>query len=73
MEDDTNTEHPEGVVEINVASRNTGLDFIAPQVTFKERTLAQLFKEILDSSKCPVSNGKSDGKHMDLFGQPERT
>jgi hypothetical protein len=73
VEDNTDTEHPEGAAEIDVASRNAGLDFIAPQVAFKERTLAQLFKEILDSSERPVFSGKSDGKYVDILGRAERT
>ena len=73
VEDVTYTEHPEGVAEIDVASRNTGLDFIAPQVAFKERMLVQLFKEIMNSSERPVFSRKSDGKYVDLLGQPGRT
>ena len=73
MEDDTYTEHPKGVAEIDVASRNTRLDFIAPKVPFKEGTLAQLFKEVLNSSEGPVFSGKSDGKYVNMLGRPERT
>jgi hypothetical protein len=57
VENNTDTELLEGVAEIDVASRNTGLDFIAPHVAFKERTLAQLVKEIPDSSEGPVFSG----------------
>jgi hypothetical protein len=57
VEDDTYAEHPEGVVEGGVARRNTGEDFIAPQVAFKERTLAQLVEEMVDFSERPVWSG----------------
>jgi hypothetical protein len=40
VEDDTYAEHPEGVAEIGVASRNTGFYFIASQVALKERALS---------------------------------
>ena len=67
MEDDTYTEHPKGVAEIDVASRNIRLDFIAPKIAFKERTLSKLFKEIPNSSERPVFSGKSDGKYVDVL------
>ena len=53
-EDDTYAEHPKGIAEGGVTSRNTGLDFTAPQVAFKEGALAQLVEEIVDSSERPV-------------------
>ena len=73
VEDDTYTEHIEGVAEIDIASRNSGLYFIAPQVTFKERRLAQLLEETLDSFERPDFSGKSDGKYVDLLGRLKRT
>lgn len=73
VEDNSYTEHPEGVAKIDVASRNTGLDFIASQIAFKERRLAQLLEESLDSFERPDFSGKSDGKYVDLLGRPKRT
>ena len=67
------TEHPEGIAKIDVASRNTGLDFIAPQIAFKERRLARLLEETLDSFERPDFSGRLDRKYVDLLGRPKRT
>lgn len=48
-EDDTYAKHPEGVAEGGVTGRNTGLNIVAPRVTFEERTLAQLVEEIVNT------------------------
>ena len=53
-EDDIYVEHPKGIAEGGVTSRDTGLDFTAPQVTFEEGALAQFVEEIVDSSERPV-------------------
>jgi hypothetical protein len=53
VQGDTYAEHPKGIVEGNVAFRDTGEDFIAPQVAFKKRTMAQLFEEIANFSERP--------------------
>jgi hypothetical protein len=63
VEDDAYAEHPEGFVEGGLTLRDTGEDFIAPQVAFGERTMAQLFEKIEDLSERPVWSGKSDGEY----------
>ena len=62
VEHDTYAEHLTGVVEGGVASRDTGEYFIATQVAFEERTLAQLAEATMDSFERPAWCGKSDGK-----------
>ena len=63
MEDDTYAKHPEHVVESGITRRNTGEDFIAPQVACEERPLTQPVEKLVDFSERPVWSGKSDGKH----------
>jgi hypothetical protein len=53
-EDDTYVEHVEGVLKSGVTGRDAGKDFVAPQVAFKERALAELVEEMMDFFECPV-------------------
>jgi hypothetical protein len=51
---DTHVERLTGVVECGVAIRDIGEYFIASQVAFKERKLAQFVKATVDFFERPV-------------------
>jgi hypothetical protein len=54
VEYDTYVERFTGIIEGGVASRNIGEYFIALQVAFKKRRLAQLVEETADFFERPV-------------------
>jgi hypothetical protein len=54
VEDDTYVEHVEGVLKSGVTGRDAGKDFVAPQVAFKERNLAELVEKMVDFFERPV-------------------